>query len=419
MNISEYNGQIPSMLVPVRTFCTTSDVKLHIRATKWIALNPLQFLELLAAMTGEAERMESKGQLRLHTRIGPCNFSSKTIPFSKADAPQNLIVTEPHEFLPACLFLPELDDCEDRTLTPPLMFISRTQTSIMVIRPVIRSSPRCIQPWDLSHLMYHDTEGLVYLEAIQSLAEYLENRLDVNVVDPYQSLRRDFGDQVEFVTHHANGLTFTLRRRILFKVYQQAIEKMNALVSLLQRFEMVLITATLNVTPYMTRWLVLNWTNPYPDDKNLDELAMSCNTTIQVISTWLINARTRKWRSAIQEAYQMGRPAQFLREDSLKIFEEADFRRIPDFQPIPTSKRSICKTQTTTRARVFAVRQPDNFGFPSHVVEADHFQDHFKSLHQNQYPPGSALVNEFVPELMNAGRGLNLMESNLGEIIQL
>eukprot|EP00957_Ditylum_brightwellii_P212152 15367022-Ditylum_brightwellii.AAC.1 len=72
---------------------------------------------------------------------------------------------------------------------------------------------------------------------------------------------------------------------------------------------------------YMNHWLRSNWTNPYPDDEGLQEMASDCGTTTAVVSNWLINARTRKWRPAIVKAYKLNRPADYLKEDAIAIFD--------------------------------------------------------------------------------------------------
>jgi Homeobox KN domain len=79
---------------------------------------------------------------------------------------------------------------------------------------------------------------------------------------------------------------------------------------------------------FMTAWLRANFTNPYPDDEGLSEMAAQYGTTNQVISNWLINARTRKWRPALIKASEMGRPADVLLEDALNIFDGKPVREI-------------------------------------------------------------------------------------------
>lgn len=79
---------------------------------------------------------------------------------------------------------------------------------------------------------------------------------------------------------------------------------------------------------YMTAWLRNNWANPYPDDNGLEEMAEACNTTTAVVSNWLINARTRKWRPAIVKAFNMNRPSEVLLEDSLNFFDGNPLRSL-------------------------------------------------------------------------------------------
>ena len=142
------------------------------------------------------------------------------------------------------------------------------------------------------------------------------------MIDHYLSLRRDFEDQVDFITHHSNNIKTEFRRRILFKVYQQTICKMRALADSSRRFDKSKNVEYADINVHMTRWLIMNWINPYPEVENLNELATACNTTTQAINNWLINARTRKWRPALQMAFQMRRPVRCLRDDSVRVFLE-------------------------------------------------------------------------------------------------
>jgi Homeobox KN domain len=80
---------------------------------------------------------------------------------------------------------------------------------------------------------------------------------------------------------------------------------------------------------YMTHWLLMNWTNPYPDDEGLVHLAAECGVTVTVVSNWLINARTRKWRPAIVKATNLeDRPSSMLLEDSIRIFQGRPLRAV-------------------------------------------------------------------------------------------
>jgi hypothetical protein len=79
---------------------------------------------------------------------------------------------------------------------------------------------------------------------------------------------------------------------------------------------------------YMTSWLRDNWTNPYPDEDGLAGMAHDCGTTSTIVSNWLINARTRKWRPAIIKATDLERPSELLLEDSIRIFEGGRLRPV-------------------------------------------------------------------------------------------
>jgi Homeobox KN domain len=319
----DYNGEMTPLLVPLRTFCTTFDGSGRIRATKWIALTPFQMLEHMAAMLEEFDCMENNNQLG-PVRLGPCSLSSKTLKLPHVDGflPPHF-TTEDRYQVPDCVFLSKLDDYDANCSSQHSPSnVDDAPEMIVMIRPGLSTPSPLVQPWDLSVLIHHDPHGLRYLQIVQSLANHLQNNIDAKMVDLYLSLRRDFEDQVDFVTHHSNTIKTNLRRRMLFKVYHQTICKMNALVDSSRRFEKSKNVECAEMGVHMTRWLIMNWTNPYPEVENLNELATACNTTTQVINNWLINARTRKWRPALQNAFQMRRPVRCLRDDSVKFFWE-------------------------------------------------------------------------------------------------
>jgi len=153
-------------------------------------------------------------------------------------------------------------------------------------------------------------------------------------------------------------------RKLLDALYQETIAKLRSLISdhqqhpigksalsATKKLSMILPTMQLssdnntsskpepmskqNFAKYMTNWLRDNWTNPYPDEQGLAEMAAHCGTTVQIISNWLINARTRKWRPAIVKATGLGRPADLLLEDSIRIFDGKPVRDLNDYHPHP------------------------------------------------------------------------------------
>ncbi len=79
----------------------------------------------------------------------------------------------------------------------------------------------------------------------------------------------------------------------------------------------------------MTAWLKANWTNPYPDEFNLQLLCAMNSASSTTVNNWLINARTRKWRPSIVKAYNLLRPVELLKEDSMNIFDKKPLRDVP------------------------------------------------------------------------------------------
>lgn len=135
----------------------------------------------------------------------------------------------------------------------------------------------------------------------------------------------------------------------------------------------------------MSNWLRQNWTNPFPDTTSLNALAVNLigaqcvvvnandaqvlegtspeeyqrymvNITIKKIETYLVNVRMRKWRKRIEDAFDLvrlilyslfsincadfltlflrnyiqRRPAMFLLEDSLRLYDGKELRSIMD-----------------------------------------------------------------------------------------
>ena len=101
----------------------------------------------------------------------------------------------------------------------------------------------------------------------------------------------------------------------------------------------------------MTVWLMHNFTNPYPDEVMLKSLAHYLIVKVKCIklnpndadilkgktpeeiacariNNWLVNARTRKWRPAIEDAFNAKRPAALLLEDSIRTLGGEELRPI-------------------------------------------------------------------------------------------
>ena len=84
----------------------------------------------------------------------------------------------------------------------------------------------------------------------------------------------------------------------------------------------------------MNGWLRENWSKQYPDNEDLTNIAHKCGTTPTVISNWLINVRTRKWRPATVKTYESVQPSYILKEYVINIFYGRELREIEGLQII-------------------------------------------------------------------------------------
>ena len=95
---------------------------------------------------------------------------------------------------------------------------------------------------------------------------------------------------------------------------------------------------------HMTNWLRANWINPYPDEAVTHQLAFETGETPHVVNTWLVNARTRRWRPAILKSFDLKRPSEMLWEDSINLFEEKPLR--------PLNEETIASQGDSKRIRM-------------------------------------------------------------------
>ena len=236
-----------------------------------------------------------------------------------------------------------------------------------IVVPVVKKA--VLMPWDPSFLLIHnpnDTTAKMAVKELTSLAERLESMPNYSAChSSYKRFRTALFEE----TYHLfkeNSSDLEKKNLCFGYTYSDAIQHMKALIAMAEKINE---EGTNNVkmeneekanlagiktcngndvsiadevelpflrriydkkafSQYMNQWLVKNWTNPYPDDEGLERLADMNGTTVTVVSNWLINARTRKWRPAIVKAYEAGRPADMLQEDSIKMFQGAPLRKL-------------------------------------------------------------------------------------------
>lgn len=80
----------------------------------------------------------------------------------------------------------------------------------------------------------------------------------------------------------------------------------------------LLSTGSIVLTPKDKASLVDLETEPYKQQL--------INIAMEKMSNWLVNNRTRRWRPALQDAFDGRRPAALLYEDSKRIYEEIPLR---------------------------------------------------------------------------------------------
>ena len=304
-------------------------------ASRWKAQPVLDWVESLVAATEDGERKDGKANGKVVV-AGIALSSPIEVPYSVPWAMQS------------------------STYQPPLL--SDQRRALPLSRPV----------WtDLSFLEQDENpQSYGYFRQIASLLVEIESLPEQVLTD---QLRHDFN----VATHR---LASTFHSIMHQSPYESEDEKRLALFTLYEiiigKFQQIVETATStnkqsaaiaagnvshlspgrassshvaispekkrDLSEYMTNWLRANWTNPYPDEKGLEEMARDCGTTASIVSNWLINARTRKWRPAIAKATEMNRPSRMLLEDSLCIFDGKEIRPLTDEdddEEGPSSKR--------------------------------------------------------------------------------
>jgi hypothetical protein len=299
-------------------------------AVRWVGMSPLQLVQMLAGTTEQREA--ASGLAFRPMRVDDVALSEPNAALSlSANAKKRSRSTA--------------DDDDDDSL----------------VLPIEHGAPP-LPPWDPSFLLCYDIHALPTVERLQTLARTLESMSHSNKVMPsYRRVRDHLANTSGWIHNHCNQTSATIddaganeQSRLLSILYNETIQKMEALIDMAQNLadaeaaarvvaNQSVAAAAATTKPdgkkdfaeYMQQWLKDNWTNPYPDDDGLAEIAQDCDTTKNVVGNWLINARTRKWRPAIVKAYELSRPADMLLEDSINIFEGKPVREIEGYPSVP------------------------------------------------------------------------------------
>jgi hypothetical protein len=285
-------------------------------ALAWIGLNPLEMISHLARATEEAEAQKgiaSPGPLV----VGSAKLNSVT-PSVPVLAKEKDSVTRKNK---------------------------RDVNDTMLANVKAQDIPMPLPPWDLSFLVKQDQNAAESVNQLQHLARVVESMPNYAYVGgSYQRIRAHVAGTASWIHSIYKGELSPEaagdKKTKLQCLYADAIVQMEGLAEMTHALgpaeeeeeeENAMVQDKPELDPhefadYMTTWLKNHWINPYPDDAGLKMMAEDCGKTTTVISNWLINARTRKWRPSIIKAFELGRPAHLLLEDATNIFEGKPLR---------------------------------------------------------------------------------------------
>eukprot|EP00523_Entomoneis_sp_CCMP467_P010490 CAMPEP_0168728892 /NCGR_PEP_ID=MMETSP0724-20121128/5916_1 /TAXON_ID=265536 /ORGANISM="Amphiprora sp., Strain CCMP467" /LENGTH=356 /DNA_ID=CAMNT_0008775747 /DNA_START=115 /DNA_END=1185 /DNA_ORIENTATION=- len=275
----------------------------------WKATSVVEWVESLSAATEAAE-----GQEMIVESMAPRRMSMPqplTINSTRLSAPSTVPPTAPWAA---------------RRLTDNVTTNAANPT------PMPETLPKL---WNAENVHTQDPLAWIYTGEILALAHTWETLCERQqgqgqmqgyqsaLCDKYKKLFERLDYMVERIAHQQSHGSIALEegepRMLLDRLYQDTIRALNELI---QSTQLSGLPGTQDddgpstphpkkkdLSPYMTEWLRAHWTNPYPDEDGLEEMARDCGTSTTVVSNWLINARTRKWRPAIIKAVEQNRPA--------------------------------------------------------------------------------------------------------------
>jgi Homeobox KN domain len=371
------------------------------QASRWTSLPVLQWIESLAAAT---ELADQRGVLTVADDVALSESSPLTLSTSEG------------------LF---------RCSTPPLLSDSLDEQSCC---------------WDLSYVENNDPKALIFTRKLKIMAGNFEAMIGlaqttqgvVEMTEAYQMIQTRLiftfdrilwqcrlmeGSMDElYTTTQGNVFENSEMRVLLNSLYEEIIQKLKTLISVYQpvpkgfneqdsRAPVLpghscigppIPSKTTNrhqskqeLGKFMTAWLRANFTNPYPDDEGLAQMAQHCGTTNQVISNWLINARTRKWRPAIIKACELGRSSDFLLEDSINIFDGTPIRDIGT--QILRPRKEACRSAPYIETKCSSPKHRNSHHYTNHIFMLDEPDDLISISDDGLAIDHLALEEEYTP----------------------
>ena len=331
-------------------------------ASTWEAMNPLQMAEKIAQMAQSKKRKETS--LKINTSF--LLHETEDVP----PAPRNATGKVPSEILLKVDREYIVEPPKQTAMTilstkrkHPAETLSQSSASIATMDVETKLSP-----WDPSFLIAynpHDTTAKMAVKGLDALAKRFESMPKSYACQSSYKRFRDALFQKVLLLSQQHDISFQQKNLFFSQIYSSSFQHMKALIAFAETMEredqvnkescnskgmkpmdchsisyssgedsspirpvLKRVYDKKIFTQCMNEWLIDNWTNPYPDDDGLTELAFINNTTSMIVSNWLINARTRKWRPAIVKAYKASRPASVLKEDSINFFKGLPLREL-------------------------------------------------------------------------------------------
>ena len=323
-------------------------------STAWEALNPLQMAEKIAQMVGSQPTLSGqRGHASLQISTA---FLAQESPGAPVPSRNGIGIGGK----PAVILTKMENDYRASTEHKRATSSLGGQKRNAVESPpdavhIIEESEPQLMPWDPTCLLKYNPNETTAKMAVCELAT-LAKRLEsmpkhADCHSSYKRFREGLLEKSKYIFEQRSSIE---QKTMSFsQMYSGAIQQMRALIDMAQKIddderamgEVKTETkeseegdrdppifsreySKKSLTQYMTKWLKVNWTNPYPDDRGLADLAEMNGTTPTIVSNWLINARTRKWRPSIVKAYRANRAADMLLEDSINIFEGKPVRKL-------------------------------------------------------------------------------------------
>lgn len=310
-------------------------VKKRTERVEWIGLTPLEMVEEVVSMADNNLDMNiedsnnTKTSLKLDTAFLACKAR---------EVPQSIQRNSTLNAKRNCMHLPKRVTKRGRACC------NADGADICKKKP---APAAYLVPWNNLFITDCDytKEGHDAVDVLGQLALQIESSACYDLhISSYRRIRDQFMQSWVSITKQCSESRHVIEisnsiRHDLDILYEETVDQMESLLNMDMEMEMKVPASSIgtqnissgsrmpkefskkSLADYMNRWLKDHWTNPYPDDEGLMIIAEEVGTTPIVVSNWLINARTRKWRPAIVKAFNLGRPAGMLKQDAINIFE--------------------------------------------------------------------------------------------------